>query len=71
MSTETTALRWAKSSYSNSNGGGCVEWAPSVAATGTVPVRDSKQTSGPVLSFGAGAFATFVDAVKRDGLPTA
>ncbi|MFJ2702337.1 DUF397 domain-containing protein [Streptomyces sp. NPDC087428] len=55
---------WAKSSYSN-NGGACVEWAPSNAyATGTVPVRDSKHPSGPVLTVPANAFASFVAGVK-------
>ncbi|MFE2601469.1 DUF397 domain-containing protein [Streptomyces sp. NPDC059396] len=62
--TTTTELRWVKSSYSN-NGGTCVEWAPAYAsATGVVPVRDSKDPSGPVLDFPAGAFASFVAGVK-------
>ncbi|MFD9427838.1 MULTISPECIES: DUF397 domain-containing protein [unclassified Streptomyces] len=57
-------LRWVKSSYSG-NGGTCVEWAPTqVLATGIVPVRDSKDVSGPVLSFPAGSFATFVAGIK-------
>lgn len=57
-------LRWIKSSYSG-NGGTCVEWAPAhAAATGIVPVRDSKDVSGPVLSFPAGSFASFVAGVK-------
>ncbi|ANW21808.1 DUF397 domain-containing protein [Streptomyces clavuligerus] len=42
-----------------------VEWAPSYAsATGTVPVRDSKRTDGPVLMVSTGAFAGLV-AVAR------
>ena len=40
---------WAKSSYSDPNGGNCVEARQ--PGTGTVQVRDSKDTSGPVLSF--------------------
>ncbi|MYZ41303.1 DUF397 domain-containing protein, partial [Streptomyces sp. SID4917] len=31
---------------------------------GVVPVRDSKNPSGPVLDLPAGAFASFVDGVK-------
>ncbi|WP_405985625.1 DUF397 domain-containing protein [Streptomyces sp. NBC_00872] len=60
----TDSSRWVKSSYSD-NGGSCVEWAPVYAsATGVVPVRDSKDPSGPVLSVPAGAFASFVAGVK-------
>ncbi|MHC3459829.1 DUF397 domain-containing protein [Streptomyces flavovirens] len=55
---------WIKSSYSD-NGGTCVEWSPGhAAATGTVPVRDSKDPSGPVLVVPAAAFASFVTGVK-------
>jgi len=57
--------QWVKSTYSDGNGGQCIEWAPaSAAATGTVPVRDSKDPHGPALAFPADAFAAFVDAVK-------
>ncbi|MEU9338154.1 DUF397 domain-containing protein [Streptomyces sp. NPDC048290] len=52
---------WVKSSYSDSNGGQCVEWAPSHAsATGVVPVRDSKHPDGPVLMLSLEAFAGLV-----------
>ncbi|MFJ5081600.1 DUF397 domain-containing protein, partial [Streptomyces sp. NPDC088706] len=60
MTTETTTQQWVKSSYSN-NGGTCVEWAPGTASTtGIVPVRDSKNVNGPVLSLPAAAFTAFV-----------
>lgn len=59
------ALAWVKSSYSNTDGGNCVEWAPSGAANGTVPVRDSKNPDGPTLTFDTQAWAAFVDAVRR------
>ncbi|MFF5333494.1 DUF397 domain-containing protein [Streptomyces sp. NPDC013181] len=36
-------------------------------ATGTVPVRDSKDPDGPALGFRADAFAAFVAGVKQDG----
>ncbi|MFF3096933.1 DUF397 domain-containing protein [Streptomyces cyaneofuscatus] len=64
MTTETTTQQWVKSSYSD-NGGTCVEWAPGTAtATGLVPVRDSKNVSGPVLSFPTAAFSSFVAGVR-------
>ncbi|MFJ6103512.1 DUF397 domain-containing protein [Streptomyces sp. NPDC092359] len=63
--TNSSPLRWVKSSYSTQNGGSCVEWAPAhVSATGVVPVRDSKDVGGPVLSFPAASFASFVAYVK-------
>ncbi|WP_035798058.1 DUF397 domain-containing protein [Kitasatospora mediocidica] len=60
-----TTPDWIKSSYSNTNGGNCIEWAPQVTqATGIVPVRDSKDPDGPTLAFPATAFTAFVSAVK-------
>ncbi|MDX2408371.1 DUF397 domain-containing protein [Streptomyces microflavus] len=68
MTTETTTQQWVKSSYSG-NGGSCVEWAPHTASTtGLVPVRDSKNTTGPVLSIPAAAFSAFVTGVKAGAL---
>lgn len=51
------AVEWRKSSYSGAVGN-CVEVAD---CPGTVHVRDSKDTGGPVLSFGTGAWAAFVE----------
>ncbi|MGW1432802.1 DUF397 domain-containing protein [Streptomyces sp. NPDC002431] len=60
----TESPRWFKSSYS-SNGGACIEVAANlIALRGTVPVRDSKNPSGPVLSVPASSFASFVAGVK-------
>ncbi|WP_031005819.1 DUF397 domain-containing protein [Streptomyces sp. NRRL F-5727] len=65
MTTETP--RWHKSSYS-ANGGDCVEVATNLAAShGTVPVRDSKRPTGPVLALPATAFTAFVAGVKDGG----
>ncbi|MEV7055031.1 DUF397 domain-containing protein [Streptomyces microflavus] len=62
--------QWVKSSYSD-NGGTCVEWAPRTAtATGIVPVRDSKNTTGPALNLRADAFSTFVAGVKAGDFGT-
>ncbi|WP_411095050.1 DUF397 domain-containing protein [Streptomyces sp. 021-3] len=55
---------WRKSSYSD-NGGACVEVAANLVPThALVPVRDSKTPSGPVLTFPATAFSSFVAGVK-------
>ncbi|GIG91458.1 DUF397 domain-containing protein [Plantactinospora endophytica] len=48
---------WHKSTRSDANGQ-CVEAALNLP--GVVPVRDSKDTLGPVLMFKATAWATFV-----------
>ena len=62
MTTETP--RWFKSSYSD-NGGQCVEVAANLIATrGVVPVRDSKNPTGPALDIPASSFASFVAGVK-------
>ncbi|MFC9244452.1 DUF397 domain-containing protein [Streptomyces sp. NPDC057136] len=66
----TESPRWFKSSYSN-NGGDCVEVAANlVASRSVVPVRDSKNPSGPVLNFPAGSFASFVAGVKAEEFGT-
>lgn len=57
----STAL-WRKSSYSNGDGGNCVEVADGL--TGVTPVRDSKVQDGPVLVIGATAWAGFVEGLK-------
>ncbi|WP_416970228.1 DUF397 domain-containing protein [Streptomyces sp. 4F14] len=60
----TQAPRWFTSSYSE-NGGQCVEVATNLAAThGTVPVRDSKNQSGPALNVRPAAFSTFLTALN-------
>ncbi|MEU4202042.1 DUF397 domain-containing protein [Streptomyces sp. NPDC026294] len=64
MTTDSRPLIWRKSSYSG-NGGTCVEWAPAQATTtGIVPVRDSKDPSGPALSVPSRSFVEFIAGVK-------
>ncbi|MEV0279373.1 DUF397 domain-containing protein [Streptomyces sp. NPDC050610] len=64
--TSTESPRWFKSSYSE-NGGACVEIAANLAASrNVVPVRDSKDTDGPTLSFTPSAWTSFVAEVKSD-----
>jgi hypothetical protein len=55
-------LTWRKSSYSGSNGGGCVEVADDLP--GVVAVRDSKDPGGPVLAFGPDDWRAFTVAIK-------
>ncbi|WP_411140079.1 DUF397 domain-containing protein [Streptomyces sp. x-80] len=58
-------LDWTSSSYSQNNGGECIEWAPtSAAATGIVSVRDSKAPQGPQLVFPASSWTAFVADIK-------
>ncbi|MFJ6919344.1 DUF397 domain-containing protein [Streptomyces sp. NPDC101133] len=61
--TELSNVEWRKSSYSGSNGGECVEVADN-CPTRAVPVRDSKNPFGPVVTVGAGAWQAFVDALR-------
>ncbi|MFD4765250.1 DUF397 domain-containing protein [Streptomyces niveus] len=49
---------WRTSSYSGSNGDECVEIA--VGIPGIVPVRDSKNPTGPVLALSPTAWDHFV-----------
>ncbi|MFB7471781.1 DUF397 domain-containing protein [Kitasatospora sp. NPDC056184] len=51
-------LVWFKSSYSGGEGGACVEVAE---ATESVLVRDSKDKSGPQLTFSSAAWESFVE----------
>ncbi|GAA3376834.1 hypothetical protein GCM10020367_50100 [Streptomyces sannanensis] len=58
-----STIRWRKSSYSNGEGGNCVEVADGLP--GVAPVRDSKDPEGPALVFRAPGWASFVDALKE------
>lgn len=64
MRADVNGLSWRKSSYSNGEGGNCVEVSDD--APGLVPVRDSKLAgTGPVLMFPAAAWAPFIQDVKQ------
>lgn len=62
---DLTNSLWRKSTYSDGNGGDCLEVADGVP--GVVPVRDSKVTGGDVVVVGAGAWAAFVRGVRHSG----
>jgi len=66
-SIDLTAATWRKSSHSNQDGGACLEVADDFAPV-VVPVRDSKNPHGPVLTFAAADWSSFVAAVKGDDL---
>ncbi|HEY2766424.1 MAG TPA: DUF397 domain-containing protein [Pseudonocardiaceae bacterium] len=55
---------WRKASYSNGNGGCCVEVAD--LHGGYRAVRDSKDPAGPMLIFTAGEWTAFTAGVRDD-----
>jgi hypothetical protein len=64
--TDAASLRgWRKSSYSNSEGGSCLEVLD--GHPGGVPVRDSKVPHGPALLVPVHGWVPFVSAVKAGG----
>ncbi|GGV41969.1 hypothetical protein GCM10010261_14270 [Streptomyces pilosus] len=65
-SIDLSAASWRKSSYSNQDGGACIEVSDGFAAA--VPVRDSKLSHGPILVFPAGGWSSFVAAIKSGSL---
>ncbi|MEU7190526.1 DUF397 domain-containing protein [Streptomyces sp. NPDC045369] len=63
---DSTVYGWVSSSYSQTNGGECVEWAPEHAvATGEYLVRDSKTPNGPHLTLTGDAFAGLVEFARQ------
>ena len=63
-----TLTGWHKSSYSNSEGGSCVEVLDGYPSG--VPVRDSKDPHGPALIFPKAEWASFIAAIKNEEFPT-
>ncbi|PWU49811.1 DUF397 domain-containing protein [Micromonospora sp. S4605] len=57
---DLTRAAWRKSSRSTNNGGACVEVADNLP--GVVAVRDSKDPTGPVLTFAPASWRAFVAA---------
>ncbi|WP_433368955.1 DUF397 domain-containing protein [Streptosporangium sp. CA-115845] len=56
-------LIWIKSSYSGPNGDDCVEVA--INLPGIVAVRDSKDPSGPALTFSPAAWNNFLTGIRN------
>ncbi|MET8979711.1 DUF397 domain-containing protein [Streptomyces sp. NPDC004539] len=59
---ELNSAHWRRSSYSNANGGSCVEITEDFP--GIVPIRDSKNPHGPALTVPTSAWDTFIDSLK-------
>ncbi|MER8072746.1 DUF397 domain-containing protein [Streptomyces sp. NPDC094034] len=53
---------WRSSSYSQSNGGECIQVAHGIAHT--VPIRDSKNPTGPILVTSHTSWTAFLPFVK-------
>ncbi|GAA2600852.1 DUF397 domain-containing protein [Streptomyces tubercidicus] len=66
---DLSTVSWRKSSYSNQDGGACIEVSDDLPAL--TPVRDSKTPHGPALLFEAATWSSFVNAVKGGQLPGA
>jgi hypothetical protein len=56
-------LKWSKSSYSDSEGGACVEVAPTPTA---VHIRDSKTPAAPHLTVPARAWTAFITSLQPE-----
>ncbi|WP_406331701.1 DUF397 domain-containing protein [Streptomyces sp. NBC_00203] len=56
-------LKWFKSSYSDGEGGACVEVALPTPHT-TIHIRDSKNPTGPELTVTAPAWTAFISAAQ-------
>lgn len=59
---DLSSVKWRKSNRSG-NAGQCVEIGHVSAATS---VRDSKNPSGPVLTFSPDVFGAFLQSARRD-----
>jgi hypothetical protein len=59
---DTLTLDWTRSSFSLGNGD-CVECARTT--TGNIVVRDSKDLNGPVMTFTATEWRTFISRVRH------
>lgn len=65
-SLDRNVVNWRKSSYSNQDGGECIEVSDDFGAL--IPVRDSKTPLGPVLAFHAPGWESFISGVKQGAL---
>lgn len=62
-SPDLSRAEWKKSSFSNGQGGNCVEVATNLP--GIVAVRDSKYADGPVLTFTPDEWRAFLAGAAR------
>jgi hypothetical protein len=54
---------WVTSTYSDTDGGNCVQVRH---ITRAVQVRDSKDPGGPIITFGTAGWRAFTSAIKSD-----
>lgn len=59
---DLSTATWRKSSFSDGQGGSCLEVADGF--DDVMPVRDSKNPEGPEICFGHGSWKQFVSALK-------
>ncbi|MCU4747229.1 DUF397 domain-containing protein [Streptomyces sp. G-5] len=57
---------WRRSSFSNGDGGNCLEVAD--GWSGVLPVRDSKWPGGPIVRFASAPWSAFVAALRAGRL---
>jgi hypothetical protein len=62
VNTPKLTANWRKSSFSDGNGGDCVEVAPT--RDETIAVRHSKDPDGPLITYTRSEFRAFVAGVK-------
>ncbi|MDT0343283.1 DUF397 domain-containing protein [Streptomyces litchfieldiae] len=67
MTPDLSAATWRTSSYSNGDGGNCVEVADGVP--GVIPVRDTKNRSAAALLIPTTAWTPFIEATKNGTFP--
>ncbi|WP_405985415.1 DUF397 domain-containing protein [Streptomyces sp. NBC_00872] len=65
MNSSDRFIGWRKSSYSSGQQGECLEVADGYA---DIPVRDSKNPTGPTLLFRPTDWSSFIAAVKAEAL---
>ncbi|WP_405985414.1 DUF397 domain-containing protein [Streptomyces sp. NBC_00872] len=65
MSSSEQFVGWRKSSYSSGNNDNCLEVADGYAS---IPVRDSKNPTGPTLLFQPTNWSSFIESVKAESL---
>lgn len=64
---DTEGLSWFSSSYSNDQGGQCVQGG--FCGNGDMAVRDSKNPHGPAFRFSPAAWQSFVAGIKAENGP--
>ncbi len=63
MRLDLSNANWRKSSYSSGQEA-CLEVVDNIPTGNVIPIRDSKNPTGPALFIRAGAWSTFIAAIK-------